>query len=138
LKFDAGAIQYAYPGKSSLATLEAYIGVSWEFLAFKYSHSLSNRFFGVEAARGSTYYDLSAEYPIGPDLTAFAHYGIQRVRRNPGDYTDYSVGIRKRWNEADWQIGVYGTDSRILASNVRGSQKNLGSRRFVFSVSKDF
>jgi len=138
LKFDAGAIQYAYPGKSSLATLEAFIGVSWKFLAFKYSHSLSNRFFGVEAARGSTYYDLSAQYPLGPELTAFAHYGIQRIRRNPGDYTDYSLGLRKRWYDADWEVAVHGTDSRVLVSNVRGRQKNLGSRRFVLSVSKDF
>lgn len=138
LKFDAGAIQYAFPGRSSLATLEAYIGVSWKFLAFKYSHALSNRFFGVAAARGSTYYDLSAEYPVGPELTAFAHYGIQRVRRNPGDYTDYSFGIRKRWHDADWQVGVYGTDTRIVATNISGGQKNLGARRFVFSVSKDF
>jgi uncharacterized protein (TIGR02001 family) len=137
LKFDAGGIHYVYPGKTSLATLEAYIGVSWEFLAFKYSHSLSNRFFGVPGARGSTYYDLTAEYPVGPDLTAFAHYGIQRFRRNPGDYSDYSFGIRKRWYNADWQVGIFGTDTRILGTNVGGRQKNLGARRFVLSVSKD-
>ena len=55
-------------------------GVSYEWLSFKYSHSLSNRFFGVSDARGSQYYDLTAIYPIGNGFNLVGHYGVQRIQ----------------------------------------------------------
>lgn len=138
LEFDAGLIQYLYLGESSLNTLEGFIGASFDFVSFKYSHTLSNRFFGVLDARGSQYYDLTLRYPLGPDLVGVAHYGVQRVHENDGDYTDYALGVEKEWNAFTWSAHIVGTDSDFNVTDIAGRTRGLGGRGFVFSVGKTF
>ncbi|MGB7184675.1 MAG: TorF family putative porin [Burkholderiaceae bacterium] len=138
LKFDVGMIQYIFWGQSSLATLEGYGGVTWEFLSLKYSHALSNKFFGSPDGRGSAYIDLGGKYPIGSGFHAFAHYGIQKISSSSADYSDYSFGVEKEWYGANWTAGMYGTDSKLNAIAVNGRVRNLGARGLVLTVSKSF
>jgi uncharacterized protein (TIGR02001 family) len=138
LLVDVGLLQYLFPTESLYSTLEGYVGVSYEWLSFKYSHSLSNRFFGVRNARGSQYYDLTARYPLGNGLHAIGHYGIQRIHDNGGDYTDWRIGITKDWKGATWGVSYFDTDSTFDFTNRAGRTRDLGEGGFVLSVSKAF
>ena len=67
--YDIGLLQYYYPGSypkpyNSPNTLEGYLGLSWEFLSFKYSYAFTD-LFGYEKSDGSQYYDLSAAVDQG-------------------------------------------------------------------------
>lgn len=138
LVVDVGLLQYLYPTQSDYSTLEGYVGLSYEWLSFKYSHSLSNRFFGVTGARGSQYYDLTANYPLGNGLHAIAHYGVQRIHDNGGDYTDWRLGVTKDWKGATWGASYFDTDSTFDFTNRAGRTRDLGDGGFVLSVSKAF
>ena len=66
--YDVGLLQYYYPGSypkpyNSPNTLEGYVGLSWEFLSFKYSYAFTD-LFGYEKSDGSQYYDLGAAIDI--------------------------------------------------------------------------
>src|SRR5690554_5200838 len=61
---DAGLLRYYYPGSlASANTTEAYVGLTWEFLSFTYSHALTDAF-GMEKSKGSKYYVLGGSYEI--------------------------------------------------------------------------
>lgn len=137
LVLDVGLLQYLYPTESLYSTLEGYAGVSWQWLSFKYSRALSNRFFGVQDARGSDYFDLTATYPIGNGFNLIGHYGVQRIE-NGGDYTDVRVGVTKDWRGFTWGASVYDTDSTFAFTNRAGRTRDLGDRALVLSVSKAF
>jgi uncharacterized protein (TIGR02001 family) len=138
LVVDLGLLQYLFPTESRFSTLEGYVGVSHQWLSFKYSHALSNRFFGVEGARGSQYYDLTANYPLGNGLHVIGHYGVQRIHDNGGDYTDWRIGVTKEWQRATWGLSYYNTDSTFDFTNRAGRTRDLGEGGFVLSVSKSF
>ncbi|MBA3479068.1 MAG: hypothetical protein H0T52_11825 [Lautropia sp.] len=138
MMLDVGLLQYLYPTESLYSTLEAYAGVSYGWLSFKYSHSLSNRFFGVMSARGSQYYDLTAIYPLGNGLNAIGHYGIQRIHDNGGDYTDWRLGVSKDWRGFTWAGSYFDTDSTFNFTNRAGRTRDLGEGGLVLSVSKTF
>lgn len=138
LVVDVGLLQFLFPMESRFSTLEGYAAVSYEWLSFKYSHSLSNRFFGVEGARGSQYYDLTANYPLGNGLHVIGHYGVQRIHDNGGDYTDWRIGVTKEWLRATWGVSYYKTDSTFDFTNRAGRTRDLGEGGFVLSVSKSF
>lgn len=113
--YDLGAIRYYYPkgdlnpGMVTPDTSEAYLGLGWKYVAFKYSHVLSDYFIGwagtnAEKTKGSQYYDVTVTYPIDETLNVIAHVGRQNVK-NFGDasYTDYKLGVTK-----DVGFGVVG------------------------------
>ncbi len=138
LVVDLGLLQYLFPTESLYSTLEGYVGVSYEWLSFRYYHSLSNRFFGVSGARGSQYYDLTATYPIGNGLNVVGHYGVQRIHDNGGDYTDWRLGVTKDWRGFNFGLSYYDTDSTFDFTNRAGRTRDLGEGGIVLSVSKTF
>jgi uncharacterized protein (TIGR02001 family) len=135
---DFGLIQYLFPTESLYSTFEGYVGASYEWLSFKYSHAFSNRFFGIQGARNSQYYDLTATYPLGNGLNAIGHYGIQRIHDNDGDYTDWRLGVTKDWRGLTWGASYYDTDTRFDFTNRAGRTRALGEGGIVLSVSKMF
>jgi len=138
LVVDAGLLQYLFPTESVYSTLEAYVGVSYEWLSFKYSHALSNRFFGVSDARGSQYYDLTATYPLSDGLNVVGHYGVQRIHDNGGDFTDWRFGVTKDWRGFTFGVSYYDTDSTFRFTNRAGRSRDLGEGGLVLSVTKVF
>ena len=138
LMLDVGLQQYLMPSKSRYSTFEAYAGVTWEWLSFKYSHGLSNRYFGVDNARNSQYFDLKGAFPFGNGWHLVAHYGVQRIAHNSGDYTDYSVGVTKDWKGLTWSANLVDTDSTFSFTNRAGRTRNLGDRAIVLGVAKAF
>lgn len=135
--YDVGLLQYYYPGKfgpNYLSgavkpnTLEGYVGLSWEFLNFKYSYSFTD-LFGIQDSRGSQYFDLGAGYDIGSGFTLDAHVGYNYIK-NGDDYTDWKLGVSKEYE--GFNFGLHYVDTDI--ANPDKNQKE----RVVFSVSKSF
>lgn len=98
--YDVGLLTYYYPGtgSSSLNTTEIYGALSYSIATLKYSHTVSNKYFGIVEGQGTGYLDLSANYEVSKGLTLNAHIGLTRL---PGDaknltglvnYTDYKLG----------------------------------------------
>ncbi|MCL4758048.1 MAG: TorF family putative porin [Rhodocyclaceae bacterium] len=132
LGYDVGLLQYYYPGKypsgfTKPHTLEGYVGLSWEFLSFKYSHAFTN-LFGFEKSRGSQYYELGFEYPLTDSLMLDAHYGYQRIR-NADSYSDWKLGVTQGLGGFD--IGLHYVDTDIR-------HDKLAKERIVLSVSRAF
>lgn len=138
---DVGVLQYYYPGSQvngvvSPNTFEGYIGASWEFLTFKYSHSFSN-LFGTPDSKGSQYFDLSASYDVGAGFIVGAHFGRQHVAHNSvASYNDWKIGVSKEVLGMTVGLNYIGTDSDTGFYRVGG--QNWASDTWVLSVGKTF
>lgn len=135
--YDVGLLQYYYPGKYGAVyragaekphTLEGYIGLSWEFLSFKYSYAFSD-LFGLPKSDGSQYYDLGLNYDLGSGFTIDAHVGYNDIKVNKASYTDWKIGVSKEYE--GFTFGLHYVDSDIKNSK-------LADDRYILSVSKSF
>jgi uncharacterized protein (TIGR02001 family) len=128
--YDVGALYYWYPGDVTPGavkadTLEGYAGLGWKWITAKYSYSLKNKTFGVTDSRGTWYFDLTANVPIGnTGLTAIAHWGKQKYDGDaaPGisndslaSYKDWKVGLSYALPK-DFTIGAFYTDTSMSAT----------------------
>jgi uncharacterized protein (TIGR02001 family) len=124
--YDVGLLYYYYPGDVvpgfiKADTLELYGALGWKWITAKYSYSLNNKTFGVVDSRGTWYFDLGADVPLGETgLTLNMHYGIQRFDgQTPGaafnndtlfSYKDWKIGLTYALPK-DFTIGVFYTDT---------------------------
>jgi uncharacterized protein (TIGR02001 family) len=138
---DVGILRYNYPGHYSRSwkdatglknpeTTEAYLGFSWKFLSFKYSHAFTN-LFGAPKSEGSDYFDLSASYEVIKDLSLDAHYGHQRVRGPGESYSDWKLG-------ATYTLGGFGFGLHYIDTDISHADSVNADSRIVFSISKSF
>ena len=136
---DLGTLYYWYPGDINPAiqaatptigvpkadTWEIYVAPTWKWLSAKYSYSIKSDTFGTKNSKGTSYLDLSANYPI-PDtaFTLIAHWGWQKYTgtdpRNPTaggvlisndrmmSYKDIKLGASYALPK-DFTIGAYYT-----------------------------
>ena len=136
--YDVGLLQYYYPGSYGSVwkaetgmtkpnTLEGYVGLSWEFLSFKYSYAFTD-LFGLRDSDGSQYYDLGAEFELGAGFKLDLHYGYNDLKGGD-DYEDWKLGVTKEFGGFDF--GLHYVDSDIKHSD-------LADERFILSVSKSF
>lgn len=93
---DVGTLYYYYPGSVSgnaaagtpkADTWEIYIGPTWKWLSFKTSYAVKSDVFGTKDAKGTLYYDFSANVPLGDvfsksfeGITFIAHWGFQKYK----------------------------------------------------------
>ena len=130
--YDVGLLQYYYPGSypkpyNSPNTLEGYIGLSWEFLSFKYSYAFTD-LFGYQKSDGSQYYDLGTTVNIGGGFGLTAHVGYNDIK-GQDNYTDWKIGLSKEFGGFDFAMSYVDTDIKNL---------DLAKERVVLSVSKSF
>jgi uncharacterized protein (TIGR02001 family) len=144
VSLDVGVLQYYYPGSFpsgyvSPDTTEAYLGVGYGPVSFKYSHAFTN-LFGVADSKNSQYYDLSASIPTGVwGLNLDTHVGYQRVRNlDDGSYTDWSLGLSKELGKGiSASLSYVDTNAdRNVYMNSYG--KYTGRAAAVFSLSAAF
>jgi uncharacterized protein (TIGR02001 family) len=92
--YDVGVLQYFYNGSVTKGairsnTTELYVAGTYEMFTLKYSHVVSKGIFGVDKARNSGYFDLSASFPVMENLALNLHVGHQIIKNSgAGTYTD--------------------------------------------------
>lgn len=157
--YDVGLLQYIYPGTHSTTlapgsvkadTLEAYGAITWKWLSAKYSYSLNTKTFGVDNSRGTSYLDISANYPLSDKLALQAHYGKQKFDGTTAgvsndanaSYEDYKLGLTYGLPK-DFTVGGYYTSTTMTAAqkafytNV-ADNRNVGKDTFTVFVQKTF
>ena len=160
VSYDAGFLRYNYPGVYASGvtkpdTNEVYGAVTYSIVTAKLSYALGD-LFGVSKAKGSTYFDLTATYPI-PDTTytVAAHYGKQTYKGTTADslkaggadptYTDYKLSITKdlgtgynaslAYSKTNAATGVGKFYNAVYAD---GSNKDLGKGVVVLTLARTF
>ncbi len=108
-------------------TLEGYIGLSWEFLSFKYSYAFTD-LFGYEKSDGSQYYDLGAAVDVGGGFTLAAHVGYSDIK-GQDDYTDWKLGVTKEFG--GFNFGLHYVDTDV-------DNADLADERVILSIAKSF
>lgn len=137
---DVGLLQYFYPGSQvngvvSPNTLEGYVGLSWEFLSFKYSHSFSN-LFGFADSKGSQYYDLTASKAFG-DYTVTGHFGRQHVANlSSASYNDWKIGVSR--DVLGFTVGLSYVDTDTDVYTSPSGRQEWSGNTWVLSVGKTF
>lgn len=130
--YDVGLLQYYYPGSypkgfNSPNTLEGYLGLSWEFLSFKYSYAFTD-LFGYDKSDGSQYYDLGAAVDVGGGFTLAAHVGYSDIK-GQDDYTDWKLGVTKEFG--GFNFGLHYVDTDV-------DNADLADERVILSIAKSF
>jgi len=144
---DVGNLYYYYPGSTGDPkpnTNEIYLGLSYGPATLKTSYSTSD-YFGFANSDGTIYYDLSAAFPLGGDLTLKAHVGYVDVKNlTGGTGTDYKIGLAKDIGGFIFGIdyvansGDFAKGFEAAPINTSGETKDLGKNGVVLSVSKTF
>jgi len=166
LGFDVGLLQYYYPGTKNATTafpagidkadtLEIYGALTWKWLSAKYSYSLNDETFGVKDSSGSSYLDLTANFPVTDKLNLIAHYGIQKFTGNGGltctggtgndacaSYKDWKLGATYALPQS-FTIGGYWTGTDMTSAQESfytngASTKMIGKDTFTVFVAKTF
>ena len=153
--YDVGILQYYYPQKDraiDFNTTEIYGALTWTFLAFKYSHTVSGDYFGfgkaqrlVAEANGSSlsgsrgqntgYFELNANYPVDK-LTINGHVGYTKMSKKLRDATidggeggTIDVGVKSYY---DYKIGVTYDLSAVAGSGVSVAAAYVGANKKDF------
>jgi len=120
--YDIGLLYYYYPGDVAPGfvkadTLELYGALGWKWITAKYSHSMNNKTFGVTDSRGTYYFEVNADVPVGETgLTVNLHWGKQKFDGNGGandtnfSYKDWKVGVTYALPK-DFSIGAFYSDT---------------------------
>lgn len=102
---DLGGLLYAYPGNASGNTTELYGAATWGPLTAKYSHTVSQDYFGGAGAkagsglsgRNTGYLSFAFSQEVAPSTTLKAAVGFTRFAsdirdRGVPNYMDYQLG----------------------------------------------
>lgn len=147
LTADAGLLKYYYPGATIAGVkpdaLELYLGVSYKWLSAKYSHAVSDEYFGFTNADGSYYLDLNANFEIADKTTLGLHVGRQSFKNSSAfNYTDYKIGVSRDFGFATIGLAYIGTNASSASytyTNVAGTKsKDVSNNTAVVSLSKTF
>ncbi len=156
--YDVGFLRYNYPGKyidpmptilAKADTNEIYGLIGWKWVTLKYSYSLGDTF-GISEAKGTSYIDLSASYPVADTgVTLGAHYGKQTYKGSSTDtlvaggadptYSDYKLSVSKDFSGYALGLAYSSTNAKKGAGqfyNVLGN--DLGKGTAVLSVTHSF
>jgi uncharacterized protein (TIGR02001 family) len=146
--YDVGFLRYNYPGTYAAGTVKAdtneiYGGVTYSIVTVKLSYALGD-LFGVANAKGSTYIDVSANYPIGETgYSLGAHYGKQKYKGTTVDaaatYSDYKLSVSKDLGTGYSASLAYSKTNATAGgfyTNVQG--KDLGKGVAVLTLARTF
>lgn len=138
LGYDVGVLTYYYPGSgtSTLNTTEIYGAISYSIATLKYSHTVSNKYFGIPEGQGTGYLDLTANYEIAKGITINGHLGYTRL---PGDARDQTGLV----NYMDYKLGLtydLGSGLSISGAAVGANKKDvwgdINKGRLIVTLSK--
>ena len=140
---DVGLLTYIYPGNSLGNTTEAYAGATFGPLSAKYSHTLSEDYFGWAGTslgsglkgRNTGYLNLAFAQEVAPKLTFKASVGFTRFASDIKDngvpnYMDYSVGGAYDLGEG------FSLGANVVGANKRGFFGPVNKNRLIVSITK--
>ena len=152
--YDVGYLRYNYPGNYAAGatkadTDEIYGLIGYKWITAKYSYALGDTF-GMSKAKGTSYIDLSASYPVADTgITLGAHYGKQSYKGATADalaaagttatYSDYKLSVTKDFSGYVLGLAYSNTNAKSGVGqfyNVLG--KDLGKGTAVLSVTRTF
>jgi hypothetical protein len=167
---DVGFLYYYYPnaqfnsalGNKKFDNQEVYVGGSWKWISAKYSYAVSD-YFGLNReqaaggywvnqntgaalgdngnSKGTTYFDVTATYPVSEKFSVIGHYGRLNVKHYSDlNYSDYKLGATYDLN--GWILGasLVSTNAKkewYYTAGAKGN-RNVGESTVVFSVAKTF
>ena len=144
---DAGYILYSYPANQpssgiKQSTQEAYLGLGYGPLTYKFSITTGNWFGFCANSGGSTYHDLGVAHSLNDKISISAHVGKQDVKcATDYDFVDYKIGATYSITESLSVSGNYISVSGLSADGktafTSGAEK-LYDSAFVISVLKTF
>ncbi len=159
VSYDVGFLRYNYPGTyNNFGTLgpdfakpdtnEVYGAATYSIVTAKLSYSLGD-LFGVSNAKGSTYLDLTATYPIGDSGYAVAaHYGKQTYKGSSADdlksknqdptYADYKLVVSKDLGTGYSASLTYSKTNGKAGGFYTVNGKDLGKGTAVLALSRTF
>ncbi|RJF97488.1 TorF family putative porin [Noviherbaspirillum saxi] len=147
LTADIGLLKYYYPGVRiggiKADALELYVGATYKWFSAKYSHAVSDEYFGFTNADGSYYLDLNANFEVADKTTLGFHVGRQKFKNSGAfNYTDYKLGVARDVGFATVGLALVGSnaDSAVYTvSNTSGTKrKDVSKNTVVLSLSKTF
>jgi len=168
ISYDVGVLQYIYPGevapgfaKANTTEVHAGLGYGWFDTAIHVVTSNDAWTWGnggfqadgseYDSAKGSTYYELNAEVPVGDlidhkllsGVTANFHVGYQHfagASNNQDSYGDWKLGLNKSYaNGID--VGYYYTGTDVRRGQgwwVEKSGTYLADENHTFYITKSF
>jgi uncharacterized protein (TIGR02001 family) len=140
---DVGYLRYEYPSSGAFNTKpntdEINAGITWQYLNFKYSHSINNTF-GVPNSKNSYFVEANLAYPIEQvkGLTLTGHLGYQEYKNNDAlSYMVWKAGAVYDFGNG-FNVGGYfkGTDAEEALYTVKG--RDWSKERLVAFVSYSF
>jgi uncharacterized protein (TIGR02001 family) len=148
--YDVGVLRYQYNGAAIANTTEIYGAVSYGPASLKYSHTVSEDYFGFGGGtfkgRNTGYIDLSGNFPVIDALTINAHVGYTRfasdLRNNIVDangnslpnYYDYKLGVTYDLSKfAGSGVSIAGA---IVGANKKDFYGDINKARFIATLSK--
>jgi uncharacterized protein (TIGR02001 family) len=141
---DVGGLYYYYPGSKFngevVDNFEVYLGMSWKFISFKWSHALT-KYFDAEGTRGTNYFDLSSSYDLGDGWGINGHVGYTNVPNSDhaADYTDWKIGVTKAIGSYTVGLSYVDADANAVWINT-GNGKTIDADKatLVLSVGTTF
>lgn len=147
--YDFGILQYWYPGSYPSGwvkpnTTELYGALSWKWITGKVNYSLGDTF-GVDDARGTTYWDLTAAFPITDAFAVIGHVGYQKYRGSIDgvsnddlySYTDWKLEGTYSFGDG-WTVGAAYTDTNAEDGGYTLLGRNVGGATGYVYVKKAF
>ncbi len=138
LGYDVGVLTYVYPGSAYANTTEVYGALSYSIVSFKYSHTVSGKYFGFVNGRNTGYYDLSANYEVVKGLTLNAHVGFTQFSGGAkyegagavANYSDYKLG-------ASYDLGSgFTAAGAFIGADKRSVYGDINKGRFIVTLTK--
>ncbi len=143
LDWDLGALAYVYPGNSTGNTTELYAAATWGPVTAKYSHTISEDYFGFAGAKSGSgrkgsntgYFALNYAQEVLPKTTLKASLGFTRFA---GDIKDTGVP-----NFSDYSLGAaydFGSGLSLGAAVAGASKKayfgHVNKSRLIVTLTK--
>ena len=141
--YDVGVLRYQYVGAAAANTTELYGSVSYGPASLKYSHTVSEDYFGTAGAafgsglkgRGTGYLDLSGNFEVAKGITLNAHMGFTRLSGELKDvgyenYADYKFGATM-----DLGSGFSG-GAAIVGATKKDFYGDINKARAILTITK--
>ena len=139
---DVGVLTYIYPRNTLGNTTELYYAATVGPLTAKYSHAISEDYFGFAdtkfnsrfKGRNSGYLNLALAQEIAPKTTLKASVGYTRFSSDIAapNYVDYSVG-------AAYDLGTgFSVSGAVAGANKRAFYGDINKARLIVSLNKTF